>query len=387
EKQQYDMKNIRRRVYDALNVLMAMNIIEKEKKEIRWVGLPTSSYAEVRRLQEEKTQRQDRIRQKTEQLQELILQLVAYKSLVQRNRDRERDHGRPSENSILYLPYIIVNTDKKTMIDCQISHDKSEYWFNFDQPFEIHDDIEVLKRLGLSYGLDRCEVAAENIPHIKNCLPPALQGYVDQIIEGTLAGGAINKSVQGPQTVVISANMQERKPKIVTHSVAGRPAVAGYGVQSSPGGFSRRLPIQQQTRYAVVPRPAHQGMRYTPGTQQHIVYRAGPQGGRPFVLQSNTAHQSRIAPHPHQNHAPQQQQHMTVGTYLQQQHAQRAVQHSQPPQHQHSYQQPQHHEPHPPPHAQQQHHEAYQHGAAQQQDDEGQDFEGYEEIISDEHHY
>lgn len=49
---------------------------------------------------------------------------MAYKSLVQRNRDRERDHGRPSENSILYLPYIIVNTDKKTMIDCQISHDK-----------------------------------------------------------------------------------------------------------------------------------------------------------------------------------------------------------------------------------------------------------------------
>lgn len=34
--QQYDQKNIRRRVYDALNVLMAMNIISKEKKEIRW---------------------------------------------------------------------------------------------------------------------------------------------------------------------------------------------------------------------------------------------------------------------------------------------------------------------------------------------------------------
>ena len=28
-------KNIRRRVYDALNVLMAMNIMVKEKKEIR----------------------------------------------------------------------------------------------------------------------------------------------------------------------------------------------------------------------------------------------------------------------------------------------------------------------------------------------------------------
>lgn len=43
----YDQKNIRRRVYDALNVLMAMNIISKDKKEIRWIGLPTNS-AQVR---------------------------------------------------------------------------------------------------------------------------------------------------------------------------------------------------------------------------------------------------------------------------------------------------------------------------------------------------
>ncbi|KAJ8929763.1 hypothetical protein NQ314_017520 [Rhamnusium bicolor] len=31
--EQYDQKNIRRRVYDALNVLMAMNIISKEKRK------------------------------------------------------------------------------------------------------------------------------------------------------------------------------------------------------------------------------------------------------------------------------------------------------------------------------------------------------------------
>jgi len=36
-------KNIRRRVYDALNVLMAMGIISKEKKDIRWIGIPTSN--------------------------------------------------------------------------------------------------------------------------------------------------------------------------------------------------------------------------------------------------------------------------------------------------------------------------------------------------------
>ena len=37
---QYDEKNIRRRVYDALNVLMAMDIIMRQKKDIVWRGLP-----------------------------------------------------------------------------------------------------------------------------------------------------------------------------------------------------------------------------------------------------------------------------------------------------------------------------------------------------------
>lgn len=40
QKHTYDQKNIRRRVYDALNVLMAMNIIAKDKKVIKWLGIP-----------------------------------------------------------------------------------------------------------------------------------------------------------------------------------------------------------------------------------------------------------------------------------------------------------------------------------------------------------
>uniref|UniRef100_A0A4X1TC25 E2F/DP family winged-helix DNA-binding domain-containing protein n=1 Tax=Sus scrofa TaxID=9823 RepID=A0A4X1TC25_PIG len=51
DSQAYDQKNIRRRVYDALNVLMAMNIISKEKKEIKWIGLPTNSAQECQNLE------------------------------------------------------------------------------------------------------------------------------------------------------------------------------------------------------------------------------------------------------------------------------------------------------------------------------------------------
>lgn len=48
--QQYDEKNIRRRVYDALNVLMAMDIISKDKKEIQWRGLPRTSLNDIEEL-------------------------------------------------------------------------------------------------------------------------------------------------------------------------------------------------------------------------------------------------------------------------------------------------------------------------------------------------
>jgi hypothetical protein len=52
------------------------------------------------------------------------LQQIAFKNLVQRNREREKMHGAPPSNSAIQLPYIIVNTSKKTVIDCSISNDK-----------------------------------------------------------------------------------------------------------------------------------------------------------------------------------------------------------------------------------------------------------------------
>lgn len=146
--QAYDQKNIRRRVYDALNVLMAMNIISKEKKEIRWLGLPTNSAQECQKLEVEKQKRTDRISVKKQQLYDLLLQQISYKNLVERNKLLELRKQAPATCSTIPLPFIIINTNKQTVIDCSISSDKSEYLFNFNDTFEIHDDIEVLKRMG-----------------------------------------------------------------------------------------------------------------------------------------------------------------------------------------------------------------------------------------------
>ncbi|ODN01291.1 Transcription factor Dp-1 [Orchesella cincta] len=179
--QQFDQKNIRRRVYDALNVLMAMNIISKEKKEIKWLGLPTNSMQECTTLEKDRQKRIERLKAKTQQLHDLIIQQVAFKCLVEKNKEREKECGAPPPHGSIHLPFLIVNTAKNTVIDCSISNDKMEYLFNFDGTFEIHDDIEVLKRMGLALGLDRNECTDEDIAKAKRVLPKALEMYIDQI--------------------------------------------------------------------------------------------------------------------------------------------------------------------------------------------------------------
>ncbi|XP_057207707.1 transcription factor Dp-2 isoform X2 [Triplophysa rosa] len=175
----YDQKNIRRRVYDALNVLMAMNIISKEKKEIRWIGLPTNSAQECRNLELEKQKRLERIRQKRAQLEELVLQQIAFKNLVQRNQASEASaQSPPPPGSVIQLPFIILNTDVRTVIDCSISSDKCEYLFNFDNTFEIHDDIEILKRMGMSLGLENGTCSSENLNVAQSLVPKSLEAYV-----------------------------------------------------------------------------------------------------------------------------------------------------------------------------------------------------------------
>ncbi|XP_015113951.1 transcription factor Dp-1 [Diachasma alloeum] len=197
--QQYDQKNIRRRVYDALNVLMAMNIISKEKKEIRWLGLPTNSLQECLSLEKEKKKRIERIKTKTQQLHQLILQHISFKNLVQRNSASESQHGPPKPNSAIQLPFIILNTSKKTVVDCSITNDKSEYLFNFNDKFEIHDDIEVLKRMGLAFGLEKGECTEENLRKAKAMVPKSLEKYVEQLLSGDLEK-FIPVTIPGPST-------------------------------------------------------------------------------------------------------------------------------------------------------------------------------------------
>lgn len=101
-----------------------MNIISKDKKEIRWIGLPVNSAQQCNSLEKENQTRKERIEAKQQQLRELILQQVSFKSLVSRNKEQEERGIVPSLSSAIQMPFIIVSTHKKTNINCSISSDK-----------------------------------------------------------------------------------------------------------------------------------------------------------------------------------------------------------------------------------------------------------------------
>ncbi|KAH9734976.1 transcription factor-like protein DPB [Citrus sinensis] len=151
DQQQYDEKNIRRRVYDALNVLMAMDIISKDKKEIQWKGLPRTSLNDIEELkmylmQAERLGLRNRIEKKTAYLQELEDQFVGLQNLIQRNERLYSSGNAPSGG--VALPFILVQTRPHATVEVEISEDMQLVHFDFNStPFKLHDDNSVLKAM------------------------------------------------------------------------------------------------------------------------------------------------------------------------------------------------------------------------------------------------
>lgn len=162
DQQQYDEKNIRRRVYDALNVLMAMDIISKDKKEIQWRGLPQTSLSDIEELKTERAGLRSRIEKKAAYLEELEEQYVGLENLIQRNEKLYGSGNAPSGG--VALPFILVQTRPHATVEVEISEDMQLVHFDFNSaPFELHDDNYVLKAMKFSEKT-QVDGAAQNTP-------------------------------------------------------------------------------------------------------------------------------------------------------------------------------------------------------------------------------
>jgi len=86
----------------------------KEKKEIKWLGLPPDAEDEMVRLQRQRDEAEQRMARKQLVLQDLVSQHVTLVNLMARNSLPMYS----SSESRIYLPFIVVHTGQDTVIDC-----------------------------------------------------------------------------------------------------------------------------------------------------------------------------------------------------------------------------------------------------------------------------
>lgn len=136
-------KNIRRRVYDALNVMCAAEVIRKEKKMLYLVDsyicscssekkLPISSLTQIRSRVEEKR----KALEETKQRKELLL------SLIKRNKENGDTYTEK-----LFFPFILMSTQKSTRVDCETNDKRSYFKFIFNNSYRIYEDVYILRKL------------------------------------------------------------------------------------------------------------------------------------------------------------------------------------------------------------------------------------------------
>lgn len=155
---EFDEKNIRRRVYDALNVLMAMDIITKVKKEILWKGFPSSSVNDIKQLEVVRLKLMSRIEKKAMYLQELEEQIAGLQNLKLRNQQLYKSRNVLVEG--VALPFILVRTRPEATVEIEISEDTRLVHFDFNgTPFQLHDDVYVLKAMRYSQESDRRHIS------------------------------------------------------------------------------------------------------------------------------------------------------------------------------------------------------------------------------------
>lgn len=72
----------------------------------------------------------------------------------------------------------LVSTYAPTSMLYCASWCRSEYVFHFDQPFAIHDDLDVLKKMGMAFGLELGTCSAEDLQRAKALLPKAFETFL-----------------------------------------------------------------------------------------------------------------------------------------------------------------------------------------------------------------
>ncbi|CAD8149536.1 unnamed protein product [Paramecium pentaurelia] len=119
-----DIKNLRRRVYDALNVMISVGIVVKDKKLMR-KNTQSSVNITKQNLIIRKQKLKELLLQKKEQLTNSIKKQEALQNLIKFNKEREIN-----EQEKIKFPFLLVKTELKNSDDDELileSHKSMDY--------------------------------------------------------------------------------------------------------------------------------------------------------------------------------------------------------------------------------------------------------------------
>ena len=136
------MNNVRRRVYEVLNILEATGVISLNGCGIIWRGIPTPG-PNIKDAEIKRDLMHSRIEQKRRYMDDLSNKVQLYRSIVERNKSSYDEQNAQK----VYLPFVVIHTTNDCSVNCDISNDKSQYDFQFSKPFRIYEDQEILRAI------------------------------------------------------------------------------------------------------------------------------------------------------------------------------------------------------------------------------------------------
>ena len=163
-----DEKNIRRRIYDALNVMKSINLFQKEKgsKKIMWNYSEGKNYIvpfENNNIFNKKNYDKDyydkindlnndiSIKKKT--LKVLSKELNSLKFIIDRNK---KNNINIDENTKIYFPFLIIefpknlnnqNEDEENKIKVSMNENRTKAHFGFNAANKLYGDLDALSKI------------------------------------------------------------------------------------------------------------------------------------------------------------------------------------------------------------------------------------------------
>ena len=163
EKNEKDEKNIRRRIYDSLNVMKSMKLFNRDKdsKTIMWnydKEFDPLNEIENKNDGDEKNNEykidsgnivelKKNIKEKKEKVSMLTKELRGLKNVLERNR---REDENIPENNKLYFPFIVIefSNNKDPKINVALNDNQTKAHFGFDEADAMYGDLDAVSKVG-----------------------------------------------------------------------------------------------------------------------------------------------------------------------------------------------------------------------------------------------